>query len=191
MIIGLDTFKTVKAFADLSGLSAEEVKYKFESSSFFQDFEKGNISENEFRKNIRSLLNSLMEDSEIDQAWNAMLLEFSSEKLNLLKQLKSEYKTFLLSNTNAIHLKEVNKILYKTSGEKNLDFYFHQSYYSHLMGMRKPNTEIFNHVVIENKLNPSETIFLDDHAPNISGAAAVGIQTKLITQSDTLLSLFS
>lgn len=191
MIIGLDTFKTTQAFADLSNLTTNEVKQKFESSSFFLDYEKGKISDPEFRAMIRSLLKINATDSEIDRAWNAMLLDFHPEKLKLLQEMKTEYKTYLLSNTNSIHLEEVNQILHKSTGFKSLDFYFHKSYYSHLLGMRKPDQEIFKHVIIENNLNPADTIFLDDNESNLSGAISLGIQTQLITPTVTILSLFS
>lgn len=191
VIIGLDTFKTIQAFSDLSKQPTDQVKQKFEASPFFMDYEKGNLTDEGFRNHVRSLLNIEESDTKIDKAWNAMLLEIPISKLDLLESLKSKYNTFLLSNTNGIHLREVNQILLRASQYKNLDSYFHKTYYSHLIGMRKPDLDIFNHVIEENNLIPAETIFVDDHEPNLSGAAGLGIQTKLITASVTILSLFS
>ena len=43
------------------------------------------------------------------------------------------------------------------------------------MGMRKPDTEIFDFVLRENDLNPSETIFIDDSIQHVAGAKKIGI----------------
>ena len=39
----------------------------------------------------------------IIEAWNSMLLDLPKERIALLGDLKTKYKTFLLSNTNEIH----------------------------------------------------------------------------------------
>jgi HAD superfamily hydrolase (TIGR01509 family) len=57
--------------------------------------------------------------------------------------------------------------------------------------MRKPDREIFDHVIRENELNPSETLFLDDNTDNLRGAEAAGIKTAQITHPDLIFSVFS
>ena len=50
-------------------------------------------------------------------------------------------------------------------------------YLSYEMGMRKPDAEIFEFILDENKLEPSETLFVDDTKENIDTAAFLGIRT--------------
>jgi putative hydrolase of the HAD superfamily len=190
VIINLDVSKTYQAFADLSGCSTQEIKSKVSKLSFFNEYEKGVISDHEFRSNVRTLLNAPVTDAQIDAAWNAMLLDIPKEKYQLLTKLKSLYKVFLLSNTNNIHLQRVNKIVKDDTGYSGLSIYFHKDYYSHLMKMRKPDPEIFLQVLEENKLIPHETSFLDDNLDNIQGAKSIGIQTIHVTSPEMVLSLF-
>jgi len=187
----LDFSKTHQIFSGLSGIPAGDLKGKIHTASFFNDYETGLISDNEFRDRIRSFLNCKATNDEIDLGWNALLLSITRKRFDLLLSLKSKYKTFLLSNTNNIHLEAINKIVFKTSGENSLDPFFHKAYFSHLMKMRKPDQEIFKFVLKENDLNPSETLFMDDILENINGAKSVGIQTIHITSTNQILSLFS
>jgi putative hydrolase of the HAD superfamily len=191
VIINLDVNRTFQAFADLASRSLEEVKSNISEKRFFNEYEKGLLTDDEFRANIRTLLNTNVTDAQIDTAWNAMLLDIPAEKYKLLLKLKSNYKVFLLSNTNNIHLESVNQIVFNDTGQSDLSFYFHKDYYSHLMKMRKPDTEIFEQVLLENNLVANQTYFLDDNLENIKGAKSIGIQTAHITSPELVLSLFS
>lgn len=192
VIMDLDFSKTHQAFANFAGVPVESLKGKIHTAGFFNEYEKGLITDSEFRNHMRSFLNyPLAQDQEIDLAWNAMLLTITRERYDLLKSLKSKYKTFLLSNTNNIHLNAVNEIVFKTSGERTLDPFFHKAYFSHLMKMRKPNPEIFTQVLAENNLVATETLFMDDILENIEGAKSVGIQTIHISSTNQILSLFA
>jgi HAD superfamily hydrolase (TIGR01509 family) len=191
VIINLDVTRTFQAFADLANSSIKEVKAKVSEQSFFNDYEKGMMDDEEFRHNVRAFVNNEITNAQIDAAWNAMLLDIPKEKYQLLLKLKSSYRVFLLSNTNNIHLQSVNQIVFNDTGRANLGHYFHKDYYSHLMKMRKPDSEIFQHVLQENNLVASETYFLDDNLENIQGAKSVGIQTAHITSPQLVLSLFA
>ncbi|MEC8831420.1 MAG: HAD-IA family hydrolase, partial [Bacteroidota bacterium] len=49
-------------------------------------------------------------------------------------------------------------------------------YLSYEMGMRKPDTEIFDFVLQENQLTAEETFFVDDVKENTDAAATLGIK---------------
>ena len=188
----LDFSKTHQAFSNLSGVPLEALKGKIHTANFFNEYEKGLMTDSEFRNHMRAFLNYPQAlDQEIDLAWNALLLNITRERYDLLNALKTKYRTFLLSNTNNIHLNAVNEIVFKTSGEKSLDPFFHKAYFSHLMKMRKPDPEIFTHVLAENNLIASETLFMDDILENIEGAKSLGIQTIHISSTNQILSLFA
>ena len=186
VIIGLDTARTVSEMARLVGISEDEAFTVFQSDEHFKRYETGHISDEEFRSFIRSLSNRSISDEEVDFAWNAMILDIPDEHYSLLQDLSKVYRVHLLSNTNNIHLKYVNDKISST-GMGNLSDYFELDFYSHLMGLRKPNVEIFERVLEEGKMNASSTLFLDDNLDNLSGARGSGIQTLHVAQlSDTL-----
>ncbi len=190
VIIDLDVEKTQEAFALISGKSVLEIQELVASSSVFLQYEKGLVNDREFRDSVRSLLSTKASDLEIDAAWNAMLGEIPLKRIKLLKRLKRDYQLYLLSNTNNIHLICFNEIVRSTCGSSTLNPYFDKAYYSHLVKMRKPDAEIYTHVLRENNLLAHETLFLDDNASNLEGASRVGIQTFHVRYPDMIFSLF-
>lgn len=180
VIINLDTSKTIAAFDALSDVAFESIYTQAQQTSLFDEFDKGEISEDGFFNTIHGLLKTSASIDQLKQAWNAMLLDFPKHRLALLLDLKSKYRTFLLSNTNETHIREFEKILYKEHVHHNLDFFFHKTYYSCRIGMRKPDAEIFRHVLQENNLDPSETLFIDDTQKHVDGAGNCGIQAHLL-----------
>jgi putative hydrolase of the HAD superfamily len=69
--------------------------------------------------------------------------------------------------------------------------FFERIYYSHLVGKRKPNSDIFEQVLNENTLKPEETLFIDDSPQHLETAKKLGIKTYLMTYPDTIQQFFS
>jgi len=119
-----------------------------------------------------------------------MVLDFPPERFALLKELKKHFNTYLLSNTNEIHFIFYTNLLYKTFKIKNLSELFLKEYYSHIIGMRKPDIKFYELVLNENNLIPSETLFIDDTAINIEIADKTGINTYLLQKNETICNIF-
>lgn len=190
VIINLAVEKTHQAFAALSGLPLEEIKNRVHHGAYFHEYEKGLIADAEFRNHLRESLNLKVTDTELDVAWNAMLLDIPIERIQLLERLKKNYSLYLLSNTNNIHLQCFSKIVQQLTGKERIDYYFHDAYYSHLLKLSKPDVAIYKHVLTQNNLQPAETIFLDDNKDNLMGANKAGIQTFHVQYPDQIFSLF-
>jgi putative hydrolase of the HAD superfamily len=188
VILNLDTERTYQAFAQISGKNVSDLKSKAASSNFFDEYERGAIIDNQFRERIREFLEIQVADDTIDQAWNAMLLDLPAARLQLLNEVGKKFRTFLLSNTNGIHLTCFRKI---EVNNKSLDNYFEAAYFSHLVKMRKPDQEIYEYVLKSNQLKAIETLFLDDNLANLQGASAIGIHTIHIQHPDMIFSLFN
>jgi putative hydrolase of the HAD superfamily len=191
VILDLSVDHTLRSFAALSGTPQEKIQEIFHASPGFNDYEKGRMDDDAFRNFIRDIYGIRSTDADIDESWNAMLRGIPAVKLTLLNRLKSEYRVFLLSNTNGIHLNYINTVLLGSrNGENRLDEYFHRAYYSHRMLKRKPDADIFEQVLEENGLIPGETLFLDDNTLNIRAADALSIQTVHVTTPDLILDYF-
>lgn len=186
VIIDLDIPGTLRRFAERSGRTEQEVRDIYSASDVFLNYEKGLISDEAFREGANRLFGTNMASDEIDAIWNNMLVHLPLRRLEFLDRIKQNYRTFLLSNTNAIHLRAFNAML---PGSRPLESYFERAYYSHIMNMRKPDAEIFLRVLEENNLRPEQTLFLDDNADNIQGAAACGIVAVRVARPDDILSL--
>ena len=61
------------------------------------------IDTNVFLENIQQHIGKQVDFTEITNAWCAILLDIPPYKLTLLRMLRIKYRTFMLSNSNAIH----------------------------------------------------------------------------------------
>jgi len=186
VIVDLSVAKTVQAFSRLSGLPEKSIIEAYTKHPDFFAYERGEITDVDFRLMLRRIFLLEASDEEIDQSWNAMLIDLPDSKLKLVEQLKSHFSVFVLSNTNNIHIQHVNEMFLNG---KPLDVHFHKCYYSHTVGLRKPEPEIYKHVLENAGLIAGATIFLDDNIENIQAASALGIQTIHITHPDQVFDL--
>ena len=190
VILDLSVDSTLHSFANLSGIETSVVKKLFVSSKGFESYEKGEISDEEFRKFVKELYNIQAPDETLDACWNAMLVNTPVRKLQLLETLKTKYNVYLLSNTNNIHVHYINNTLLPRIKCNSLDDFFHRSYYSHQMKKRKPDAEIFQQVLDEGGFKPEETLFLDDNRDNVQGAGKLGIKTVHVINPDMIFDYF-
>ncbi|GGK71866.1 HAD family hydrolase [Rufibacter glacialis] len=177
VIINIDYAKSTDALRAFAAQSTEVDFSQKAQSELFDLYERGDISCAEFRDGLRQEYRITATDEQIDEAWNTMLLDIPAERIALLRALSKQYRLFLLSNTNAIHMKAFNQIVEQAHGIPGLDGLFEKAYYSHLVRKRKPGAEVFEHILQENGLNAQETLFIDDSIQHIVGAQSVGLQT--------------
>lgn len=177
VVINLDYYKTTRAFEELGLENFGEMYSQAAQTGLFDDFEKGKSSIPYFLNKLIDFLPTGTTANQVVEAWNAMILDFPKENLQLLEELKLSHRTFLLSNTNEIHIQKVHQHLQLVSPHKTLHPYFETVYFSSDVKMRKPDKEIFEFVLKENNLNPATTLFIDDTEQHILGAQKVGIQT--------------
>lgn len=188
VLLNIDFEKTQNAFADLGVTNFIDLYTQFHSTPLFVDYETGKINDEKFIEGIRSNAGIPLSDEEVTTAWNALLLDFPIERLKLLEKLKTKYRLFLLSNTNALHHVVFQKTVGELSG-KPFDDYFEKAYYSHSMGMRKPGVEIYEWVLKQNNLVAQETLFIDDTLVNVEGAKKAGLQAIHLQSPMTILEL--
>ena len=190
VIINLDTKTTFDGFTELSRFT-DWSQNSIDEVDLFLDYEKGTISSEEFRLGIREMIgNTKLTDGQIDTIWNKMLLDIPSARLELIQRLSERYRLFVLSNTNALHVPAFNKIVKSVSGQPSIDAFFEKVYFSHEVKMRKPEREIYEHVLNDSQLKSEETLFLDDKKENLIAAQAVGIRTLHVTPENDILSIF-
>lgn len=190
VLLNIDIGLTEKAFQTLGIQEFSSLYTLSHSSPLFHGLETGRVSSAEFVHSLRQQAAPGVSEDQILEAWNAMLLDFPPERLQLLRDLGPHYRLFLLSNTNAIHLERFNEILMETRGFPSLESFFERIYFSHLLGMSKPSPEIYARVLRENGLHPQQTLFIDDSEQNITGARKLGLRTHHLRHPQTILDLF-
>ena len=158
-------------------------------TNLFMDLEIGKISPEKFRDEIRKQLKDETSDKKIDEAWNSILGITPGRRIKVLQDLRKKYNLYLLSNTNKIHVEYYNKRLQEEYG---FDHYvlFTKVYYSHDLGSRKPDPEFFRSMLADSKIEPKNTLFIDDLEANINVAASLGINAFHLSSTLDIADLF-
>ncbi len=176
VLLNIDYNKTVTAFKNLGYTDFEKMYSMIKANNVFDDLETGHITESAFYDYMLESADKSVSNYEVTKAWNAMLLDFRVESLHFLKHLSQQHNLFLLSNTNQIHKAAFEKNLKDQTGKHSLDTFFTKAYYSHQVGMRKPNEDIFRFVLEDSGIKASETLFIDDLYNNVATAAILGFK---------------
>ena len=183
VILNIDYHLTSKAFQALGIANFDEIYSQAQQSDLFDLLETGKITPTNFRSQIRKITGLQLSDEQIDSAWNAMLLDLPKERIDILQAAKQQYRTFLLSNTNAIHLEAYTEELQRVHKISGLEELFEKEYFSHTLGMRKPHPETFAEVLKLQGLKAEETVFIDDSYQHLEGAKKAGINTLFMDRS--------
>ncbi len=86
----------------------------------------------------------------------------------ILKNLSSRMPTYLLSNTNALHIEHIReRYMFPTLVKGAI--------LSHELRLRKPQPEIYEAALKMSGTAPDETVFIDDLEENCEGARKVGL----------------
>ena len=177
VILNIDFQKAAKAFKEFGLTDFEGLYSKANQSKLFDRLEKGLIDAQTFRNELRDISEIDMSDSQIDQAWNSLILDFPPARLQLLKDLRANYKLYLLSNTNIIHADFYNQDLRDNHNIDGLEELFDKVYYSHDIALRKPDTAAFAYVLNKQEIKAEDSLFIDDALPNILAADQMGLNT--------------
>jgi putative hydrolase of the HAD superfamily len=190
VIINIDPSAVRKRMAEKGVHNVEELHARLLKDNIYHSLETGAISPDEFRAAIKNIVDVPVIDADIDDAWNAMILDIPPERLKFMTRLKSKYKLYLLSNTNAIHWEYYNRYFQDTYDYPSLNTFFSRAWYSYLMGVRKPDPQIFRMALEEENLDPSETAFIDDLVENVDAAARLGISPCHLPEGKEIMDLF-
>ena len=185
VILNINPQLTVDAFRNLGWNDFYDANNQSLFKELFYNLEKGGSSPGAFRDNVGKMIVNQKDDTEIDKAWTAMILDIPADRVRYLEKLKSSYRIFLLSNTNEIHRMKFHRDFESDFGYSLYDL-FERNFYSHEMGKRKPDPQIYLEALKEAGLNPEETLFIDDMKENIEAARTLRMQVLHI-QPGTLM----
>jgi len=170
VLVDLNPKETFKCFGGkLESFYGAQFPHEF--IELMNQFERGEISADFFRESTCNMFSMLISKARFEMCWNAMIGSMHTNTILMLLELRKKYRIFALSNNNQIHY---DYLIKKDFWEP---FLFEETYFSHLVGMKKSEKRIFEFVLNDSDLNPAETFFIDDVLINIESAASLGIQT--------------
>jgi putative hydrolase of the HAD superfamily len=176
VIIPVDPMVYAEGMIELGCKDIAGLHEQFLREQVYSRFEKGEISPEEFRELLRSRFENHVTDAQLDHTWNLMLGEVPPYHVKFLEEIKSNYRTFLLSNTNKIHYDHYQAEFCKDYQYYSLDDLFEKAYYSFHLRLYKPDPAIFEFVLKDSGLIAKETLFIDDNRENVEAAKRIGLQ---------------
>lgn len=173
VLVDLDFKRTFDAFSESGFKNLEKMISQQESTNILSQYKLGLISSEDFKNYIRSELGPQISDEKIESMWNKMLIKIPHEKLDFLLELHQKYKLFALSNTNELHWRYASQMF--NYQKYTIDNFFDRIFLSFQMHKAKPNSDIYEEMIRQTNLNPSESLFIDDSEENCKTAASLGM----------------
>jgi putative hydrolase of the HAD superfamily len=187
VIYEIDHGLSKKAFEDLGVKDFEQLYGHQVQTGLFEQLERGEISEQDFRKAIAKFLKKGSTAEQIDRAWCALLVGFDTKTIDLLLDIRQNYRIFLLSNTNIIHARRFIAEINKYSDFRSL---FDDVWLSHEKQMRKPEKDFYLGLINKHDMELEKTLFIDDLDINIEAAKNLGIETYYLSNGQSVINLF-
>jgi glucose-1-phosphatase len=189
VLLNIEPELTGKALEEMGVNNMVEVHRKLIDARLYQRFDTGECSAGCFRDEIRKVCKVPLTDQMIDTAWNALLLDFPASRVEMLHSLQPHYRLFLLSNTNIIHYQSYTSSFRNIHGEE-ITSLFEKLFLSYEMGAHKPDSIIYEKALRIGKLNPRETLFIDDSLANAEAATKAGMVSIHLADGMEVSTLF-
>jgi FMN phosphatase YigB (HAD superfamily) len=190
VLFDIDYHAPHREFAKLGWEHFNEDYSQASQNEIYDLLETGKIEVAEFWSYLASRM-PMATQTQIAAAWNSILLYPISSRITQLPILKKYYRTFLLSNTNAIHAPVFEEMMKQTGEWTIMENALEAIHYSQDLGKRKPHPETFLHVCQLHALDPSETLFVDDSIQHVKGAREAGLIGLHLTPGMDLFELLA
>ncbi len=181
VVVDIDLNITFQRFEKLGFVIDDNFLKKYHEIRIFKDFEEGRATPFEFTSELLKKMKSGVTHEDVVDAWNSLLGDYNAERISAILDLRQSHKVFLLSNTNSLH---IDSCANRVPIVGTLDKLFDKVYYSHEMGMSKPNHIIFETVLSDANIKAEETLYLDDSSANVEAARNLGIESWLVEYPD-------
>ena len=192
VIVDVYRDRAIHNFEAIGVGNADELIGTYHHKGIFIEFENGSIDTVEFCRLLCKQSDKEIPREAIEYAWRSIIDPPLQYKLDYLQELRKTHKVFMLSNNNPIIMDWSCSPGFTKSGNALSD-YFDKMYISYQMNCTKPNLKIFKMMIEDAKINPSESLFIDDSERNINAAKECGLQVCIVQNStdwrDTIASI--
>jgi len=176
VILDLDRDCAVSRFKDMGVLDIEDMLDPYEQKGLFLNFENGGMDMEEFCENLSKHVGRKFSKEEIDYGWLGFIMDTPQYKLDYIKELRKDYKVYILSNTNPSVMEWASTPDFSEEGLP-LTAYCDKIFASYQMKTTKPNPLIFELMIKDTGLVPEQTLFVDDGTRNVEMGEKLGFKT--------------
>ena len=145
------------------------------ASPTVREFEMGGCNTSDFGDRLVAELSLSFSGAELVErfaAWPKGLFDGAAAMLDELRQADDPATIAVLSNTNGLHWED-------QVDSDVIRGLFDRLYLSYELGLAKPDSDIFEHVIADLGMPPEQIVFLDDNQPNVDTARSLGIDAHL------------
>jgi len=179
VVLDIDFSKVVACWAGHAGCEPAHLAGRFSwRDEFYQQHEKGEISDAEFFTALRALLGVELSDAQFLEGWNEIFAGEMPGMPQLLARASQRLPLYAFSNTNSAHVEHFSQAY------ADVLSHFREMFLSSTIGLRKPDAAAYDHVVKAIGVPASRIVFFDDLAENIEGARARGLTAVHVTSPD-------
>lgn len=172
---------TIEALIKAGDTTEEQLDKWLKYNDLGNRYETGECTTKEFMDGFNTVCDRHLDAETFARCWNAMILGYPEHHTALLEALRNKgYNLYILSNINDLHVQYVEQL---AQWRDNL---FVKKYYSNEIHLAKPNRECYEYVINDSKIDPTETLYIDDRADNAAMGASLGFQTINLPQNDDL-----
>ena len=186
VIVDIDFNRVLGTWSDLTRVPLARLKQSFTMGEAFHQHERGEISDEEFAKAMCHDMELPLSYEQFAHGWQAIFVGLRPEVIDIMNNLREQgHRVVVLSNTNALHTTfwpDEYPQIYAAADHV---------YLSQEMGMRKPESRIYQRVLESEGFSAADAVFFDDNADNIEGANQLGITSVLVTGRETLPNYFT
>lgn len=176
VLIDLSHDQAVRRFEEIGVVDAAQLLDPYEQKGIFLEVENGTITADEYCQKLREHTGKDLSYEEIKHAWLGFIVDVPQYKLDHLLELREHYNVYLLSNTNPIIQEGWARTDQFSAAGRPIGDYFDKMYTSYEVGVTKPDRKIFDYMIADSGLIPSETLFVDDAKSNVEVGRNLGFQ---------------
>ncbi|MDR3105579.1 MAG: glucose-1-phosphatase [Yokenella regensburgei] len=186
VIVDIDFNRVMGAWSDFTRIPLATLKQKFTMGEAFHQHERGEISDEVFAEKMCLEMELPLSYEQFSHGWQAVFVGLRPEVIEIMHKLREQgHRVVVLSNTNRLHT------TFWPDEYPEVRQAADHLYLSQEMGMRKPETRIYQKVLELEGYAAADAVFFDDNADNIEGANQLGITTIHVTDKEIIPHYFA
>jgi HAD superfamily hydrolase (TIGR01509 family) len=180
VLVRLDIAGAMGGLAGMISLTPQETWAAIEHDPRWRDWQEGRMSPRDWQLHICRRLGVNLTFEQFSEIWNRVLDPTPLLDGAFLERLSKRYCLAVLSNTDPIHVAEL---------EKRFDFFrfFKHRIYSCVVGASKPSPLIFRAALQACKTTADNSIYIDDIPAYVEAARQLGMTGIVFQSPDQLI----
>lgn len=185
-IIDIDVRRIDQALSRY-GVQGERPYRSLYDSGLAKQFDSGLVTPEDFADRARLELHSDFPDQLLWDALEDVMTCFDLQHVDTIRRLRDKgFRTYILSNSNIVSARYFVQEMNRRAGFDFMGECFEHVFFSHQLGCRKPEPEVFAKVLQLEGLKADETLFVDDHEKNCLAAAAQGLHNHHLLDTESI-----